>query len=135
MAGSYDVAVCGGGIAGIAAALAAARQGKKTILFEKSYILGGLAMAGLITIYLPLCDGYGKQVSDVVITSHQHTLDYFLKWREKDPFTQEDIRQIIEIIKAYDYLDRVTFISFYFETLYLPRAFCLTNLRSSWRRN
>lgn len=62
-AGSYEVAVCGGGIAGIAAALAAARQGKKTILFEKGYMLGGLAMAGLITIYLPLCDGYGKQVS------------------------------------------------------------------------
>lgn len=63
MAGNYDIAVCGGGIAGIAAALAAARQGKKVILFEKGYMLGGLAMAGLITIYLPLCDGYGKQVS------------------------------------------------------------------------
>lgn len=63
LSGSYDVAVCGGGIAGIAAALAAARQGKKTILFEKGYMLGGLATAGLITIYLPLCDGYGKQVS------------------------------------------------------------------------
>lgn len=59
----YEVAVCGGGIAGIAAALAAARQGKKTILFEKGFMLGGLATAGLVTIYLPLCDGYGKQVS------------------------------------------------------------------------
>lgn len=29
----YDVAVCGGGIAGISAALASARQGKKTVLF------------------------------------------------------------------------------------------------------
>ncbi len=60
---SYDVAVCGGGVAGISAALAAARQGKKTVLFEKEYILGGLGTAGLITIYLPLCDGYGHQVS------------------------------------------------------------------------
>lgn len=60
---SYDVAVCGGGIAGISAALASARQGKKTVLFEKEYILGGLGTAGLITIYLPLCDGYGHQVS------------------------------------------------------------------------
>ena len=60
---SYDVAVCGGGIAGISAALAAAREGKKVILFEKEYMLGGLATAGLITIYLPLCDGYGHQVS------------------------------------------------------------------------
>lgn len=59
----YDVAVCGGGVAGIAAALAAVRQGKKTVLFEKQYMLGGLGTAGLITIYLPLCDGYGHQVS------------------------------------------------------------------------
>lgn len=58
-----DVLVCGGGIAGIAAALAAARSGKKVILAERVFMLGGLATAGLITIYLPLCDGCGKQVS------------------------------------------------------------------------
>ncbi|MBO5354522.1 MAG: FAD-dependent oxidoreductase [Clostridia bacterium] len=60
---SYDVAVCGGGFAGISAALAAARQGKRVILFEKQYLLGGLGTAGLVTIYLPLCDGFGRQVS------------------------------------------------------------------------
>ena len=59
----YDVAVCGGGFAGISAALAAAREGKKVILFEKEYMLGGLGTAGLVTIYLPLCDGFGHQVS------------------------------------------------------------------------
>ena len=60
---NYDVAVCGGGFAGISAALAAARQGKRVVLFEKQFILGGLGTAGIVTIYLPLCDGYGKQVS------------------------------------------------------------------------
>ncbi len=60
---TYDIAVCGGGFAGIAAALAAAREGKKVVLFEKQYILGGLGTAGLVTIYLPICDGYGHQVS------------------------------------------------------------------------
>ena len=59
----YDVAVCGGGFAGISAALAAAREGKSVVLFEKEYMLGGLGTAGLITIYLPLCDGFGRQVS------------------------------------------------------------------------
>lgn len=59
----YEVAVCGGGFAGISSALAAARGGKKVVLFEKQYMLGGLGTAGLVTIYLPLCDGYGKQVS------------------------------------------------------------------------
>lgn len=58
-----DVLICGGGFAGISAALAAARQGKKVILLEKSFMLGGLATAGLVTIYLPLCDGIGRQVS------------------------------------------------------------------------
>ena len=60
---NYDVAVCGGGFAGISAALAAAREGKKVILFEKQYMLGGLGTAGLVTVYLPLCDGFGHQVS------------------------------------------------------------------------
>ena len=59
----YDVAVCGGGFAGISAALASARHGKKTVLFEKQYMLGGLGTAGIVTIYLPLCDGFGHQVS------------------------------------------------------------------------
>ena len=58
-----DVVVCGGGIAGIAAALAAAREGAKVTLIERSFALGGLATSGLVTIYLPLCDGMGRQVS------------------------------------------------------------------------
>ncbi len=58
-----DVVVAGGGIAGIAAALSAARAGAKTVLLERGFILGGLATAGLVTIYLPLCDGEGTQVS------------------------------------------------------------------------
>lgn len=60
---SYDVVVCGGGIAGVAAALAAARRGQKTALIEKTIFTGGLATAGLILIYLPLCDGNGTQVT------------------------------------------------------------------------
>ncbi len=59
----WDVAVVGGGFAGAAAALAAARQGRKTLLIEREFLLGGLGTLGLVTIYLPLCDGAGKQVS------------------------------------------------------------------------
>jgi hypothetical protein len=59
----YDVLVAGGGVAGVAAAVTAARAGAKTALIEKSCTLGGLATNGLINIYLPLCDGNGTQVT------------------------------------------------------------------------
>lgn len=59
----YDIAVVGGGIAGVAAALQAARCGMKTILIEKTVLPGGLATTGLVRVYLPLCDGNGHQVS------------------------------------------------------------------------
>ncbi len=57
------MAVCGGGFGGIAAALAAARQGSRVVLFEKQFMLGGLGTAGIVTVYLPICDGLGHQVS------------------------------------------------------------------------
>ena len=59
---SCDVLVAGGGFAGIAAAIAAARGGKRVVLLEREYTLGGMATLGLVTIYLPLCDGEGNQV-------------------------------------------------------------------------
>ena len=42
--GTTDVAMVGGGVAGISAAIAAARNGKKVTLVEKSCILGGRAL-------------------------------------------------------------------------------------------
>lgn len=58
-----DVFIGGGGVAGVAAALAAARQGARVVLAEKQCVLGGLATSGLVVIYLPLCDGRGHQMS------------------------------------------------------------------------
>lgn len=60
--GCFDVIVVGGGIAGVAAAVASSRAGARTLLIEKSVNLGGLATMGLISLYEPLCDGEGKQM-------------------------------------------------------------------------
>lgn len=47
MAKKYDVIVVGGGPAGIPAAVAAARNGMKTLLIERGAALGGLMISGL----------------------------------------------------------------------------------------
>ena len=58
----YDVIVCGGGVAGAAAAVSAAQNGLSTLLLEKSNILGGLGTLGLINLFVPMCNGRGKQI-------------------------------------------------------------------------
>ena len=53
----YDVIVAGGGPSGIAAAVAAAREGAKTLLIEQSGQLGGMAVTGLVPAWTPYTDG------------------------------------------------------------------------------
>lgn len=57
-----EVLVVGGGSAGVAAAVAAARQGADVLLVERYGYLGGLATGGLIILLLTLDDGRGRQV-------------------------------------------------------------------------
>ena len=59
---SYDIAVAGGGVAGVAAAVEAARAGKKVVLIEKATQLGGLGTIGLINFFVPMCNGRGTQI-------------------------------------------------------------------------
>jgi hypothetical protein len=56
-----DVVVVGGGPAGVAAALAAARGGAKTILVERYGHLGGMATGGLVILIPHMSDGTDKQ--------------------------------------------------------------------------
>jgi hypothetical protein len=51
---SADVIVIGGGPAGTAAAISAARRGKKVILLEKSAQLGGMGTLGNVSIFMPI---------------------------------------------------------------------------------
>jgi hypothetical protein len=52
-----DVVVCGGGPAGIAAALAARRAGRRVILLEQTGMLGGMGTAGLVPAIIVMDDG------------------------------------------------------------------------------
>ena len=56
-----DVLVVGGGSAGVAAAVAAARNGADTVLVERFSYTGGLATGGMIVLLLTMDDGAGKQ--------------------------------------------------------------------------
>ena len=47
--GKYDTIVCGGGPAGLAAAVSSARKGAKTLLIEQGGCLGGFWTRGLLT--------------------------------------------------------------------------------------
>src|ERR1700733_15310571 len=52
--GEYEVAVLGGGPAGIAAAVAAARAGGRTLLIERYGLLGGMGTAAGVTNFCGL---------------------------------------------------------------------------------
>jgi len=52
-----DVFVAGGGPAGVAAALAAARAGRSVFLAERQTCLGGMGTAGLVPAFMPFGDG------------------------------------------------------------------------------
>ena len=55
-----DVLVVGGGCAGIAAAVCAARRGRKTLLAEREFCLGGTATNGMVGPFMTCSDPDGK---------------------------------------------------------------------------
>src|SRR2546421_527732 len=53
----YDILVAGGGPAGSAAAVCAARLGAKVLLVEATGCLGGMSTSGLVNTFGPMGDG------------------------------------------------------------------------------
>ncbi len=94
-AGDYDIIVAGGGVAGVAAALSAAREGGRVLLIEKSVYLGGLATLGLITFFVPMCNGRGKQIvrgmaDDFLKLATKYGYDSIPEdWRQGEPSNPE----------------------------------------------
>jgi len=63
VAGDVDLLICGGGIAGVAAAVCAARFGAQVMLLEKYGFLGGLVTASLVITTPPLNNGVNLEIA------------------------------------------------------------------------
>ena len=65
--GDYDVVVIGGGPAGLAASVSAARRGARTLLVERYGFLGGMGTAGGVTNFAGL---YAKRCGEMTQVVH-----------------------------------------------------------------
>ena len=77
---SVDVLVAGGGVSGFSAAVAAARNGARTLLVERNGVLGGVATAGLMIswgVRGKFFDHQGRQVlTGIPWELHQRIIAY-----------------------------------------------------------
>jgi hypothetical protein len=104
----WDLIVAGGGPAGTAAAVSAARLGAKVLLLEATGCLGGMGTSGLVTAFDPMADGQrmlvGGLMREIVTTMHQRgflaphvTAEYYSKrfhcWT---PFRVEGYKLILD---------------------------------------
>ncbi len=71
--GCFDVAVCGGGIAGVCAAISSARQGAKTVLIERAGSLGGTLTEGFMPQILD-ADNKGGLVRELFSFLSEHSM-------------------------------------------------------------
>ncbi len=70
VAAETDVLVCGGGFAGVAAAVCAARLGVRVMLLERYGFLGGLVTGGLVITTPPLDNGINREIADRLRRHH-----------------------------------------------------------------
>ena len=80
--GEYDVAVIGGGTAGAAAAIGAARRGAKTLVVEYLEGLGGVGTLGLIgKPYHGKNTGFGAEVP---FPDKEHNVEHKMEWYRRE---------------------------------------------------
>jgi FAD dependent oxidoreductase len=105
---SSDVLVTGGGVSGVAAAVAAARQGMRTCLFEREDSLGGIGYFGLLRhlcgLYLngdntPTETLNGGLAGEVVAILHTLSPEKTVKKIGRVyvlPYSREDLRSVFD---------------------------------------
>jgi len=96
----YDVIVCGGGPAGCAAAISAAREGAKTLLLESTDVLGGMGTNGLVNAWTPMSDGirwiYGGLAEKIVRKAAEHMPHVNVETIRTVPIDFERLKQVYD---------------------------------------
>ena len=98
----YDLVVIGGGFAGVAAALAAARAGAKVLIVEKSNCLGGAAVNCLVNPFMPYwtkMDGKRVDLSAGIFKEIHDRLEHH-NAMSKESFLEEELKYILNEMVA-----------------------------------
>jgi hypothetical protein len=104
----YDLLVAGGGPAGSAAAVCAARLGAKVLLVEATGCLGGMSTSGLVNTFGPMGDGtqtlVGGFTRELIETMHERgflgpevTPEYWIThYNRWIPFDPESLKRVLD---------------------------------------
>jgi len=101
----YDVIVCGGGTAGVIAAIASSRMGIRTLMIEKNGFLGGTAVGGgPIMSFLgpngnPMVGGIPEEIIQILKkkgSSPGHIP--FPRWNSFTPFNPEEFKNTVALV-------------------------------------
>ena len=97
---SVDLLVCGGGFAGFAAAMSAAKLGSNVLLLEKYGFLGGLVTAALVITTPPLNNGINLEIADRL-----KQRNVYIPCRHSGPDTEElEMRAVDPEIVKYEFV-------------------------------
>ncbi len=98
----WDVIVVGGGPSGCSAAIAAAREGSRTLLIEATGTLGGMGTSGLLNAWCPFTDGekiiYKGIAEKILLESKKgtpHVSPHSFDWQ---PINTEQLKRVYDDI-------------------------------------